>query len=149
MERRRERGVSLVELAAVLAIILVGVGAAGTALGRALPRYRAVGAAGDLYAALHLTRAKARAAGVMHALVIEPGGGGFRIVEDPTGHPRTVVGPAVLVGGVVVAGNTTIRFSPKGFAVPSGTITVRDGPEIRRLVVSLLGRVRIEDAAAN
>jgi prepilin-type N-terminal cleavage/methylation domain-containing protein len=148
MERQSERGMTLVELATVLAIVLIGLGVAGGALGQALPRYRTIGAAGDLYAALHLTRARARTTGVMHALVVEPGGGGFRIVEDPTGQARTVVGPATLVGGVVVAGNTTIRFSPKGFAVPSGTITVRDGSAIRRLVVSILGRVRIEDGAA-
>ena len=142
------RGVTLVELAVVLAILAVGIGTAVPVLGRALDRYRVVGAAGDLYGALHLTRTRARQTGVMHALVLDRDGRTFRIVEDPTGEARTVVGPRGLVDGVAVAGNTTIRFSPKGFAVPFGTITVRgtDG-EVRRLVVNILGRVRVEDGA--
>jgi prepilin-type N-terminal cleavage/methylation domain-containing protein len=141
------RGVTLVELAVVLAILGAGIGAAVPTVSRALDRYRVVGAASDLYGALHLTRARARQTGVMHALVIDPPDGQtFRIVEDPTGEARTVAGPRTLVGGVAVSGNTTIRFSPKGFAVPFGTITVRgtDG-EVRRLVVNILGRVRVED----
>jgi prepilin-type N-terminal cleavage/methylation domain-containing protein len=140
------RGVTLVELAVVLAILGAGIGVAVPAVGRVLDRYRVVGAAGDLYGALHLTRARARQTGVMHALVIDPDGRTFRVVEDPTGEARTVGAPRALVDGVAVSGNTTIRFSPKGFAVPFGTITVRstDG-EVRRLVVNILGRVRVED----
>jgi prepilin-type N-terminal cleavage/methylation domain-containing protein len=145
-ERGGARGVTLVELAVVLAILGAGIGAAVPLVGRAVDRYRVVGAGSDLYGALHLTRARARQTGVMHALVIDPDGRTFRVVEDPAGLARTVAGPRTLVDGVAVSGNTTIRFSPKGFAVPFGTITVRgtDG-EVRRLVVNILGRVRVED----
>jgi Tfp pilus assembly protein FimT len=143
---RDARGVTLVELTAGLAILAIGVGLAMPAVGRALPRYRVTGAAADLYAALHLTRARARASGVLHALVIERGGRAFRVVEDPGGAARTVLGPAELAEGAVASGNATIRFSPKGFAVPFGTITVRAEAETRRLVVNILGRVRVEDA---
>ena len=145
MRQRGERGVTLVELATVLAIVAVGIGVAGVGVERALARYRTVGVGGDLYAAVHLTKARARAAGVMHALVIEPGGEAFRIVENPAGLAQTVVGPQALVDGVVVSGNSTIRFTPKGYAVPAGTITVRAGEETRRVIVNLLGRVRVED----
>jgi Tfp pilus assembly protein FimT len=137
-----ERGVTLVELAVVLAGMAVLMGSAGVALNGGLASARARGATQDLYGALHLTKARARATGVMHALVIERGA--FRIVEDPAGAPRTVVGPDSLGEGVVASGNTTIRFSPKGFAVPFGTITVTSGEDTRRLVVNILGRVRIE-----
>jgi hypothetical protein len=44
--------------------------------------------------------------------------------------------------------NVTIQFSPKGFAVPAGTITIRSGGETRRIVVNLLGRARIADGEA-
>ena len=143
---RDASGVTLVELATVLAILAIGVGLAMPAVGRALPRYRVTGAAADLYAALHLTRARARETGVLHALVIEPGGRTFRVVEDPGGGAaRTVFGPGELAEGAVASGNATIRFSPKGFAVPFGTITVRAEGETRRLVVNILGRVRVED----
>lgn len=140
---RSERGFTLVELGIVLAVMAVGVGLTAPELGRVVPMLRVQSAAQDLYGAVHLTKSRARATGVMHALVIEPEGRAFRVVEDPAGAARTVVGPTTLVDGVVVSGNTTIRFSPKGFAVPFGTITVRSGSEVRRVVVNILGRVRM------
>lgn len=140
---RSERGFTLVELGIVLAVMAVGVGLTAPELGRVVPMLRVQSAAQDLYGAVHLTKSRARATGVMHALVIEPDGRAFRVVEDPAGAARTVVGPTTLVDGVVVSGNTTIRFSPKGFAVPFGTITVRSGSEVRRVVVNILGRVRM------
>jgi Tfp pilus assembly protein FimT len=141
---RGEAGVTLVELAVVLAVLALGIGAVTPAVDRVLPSYRATGAAQDLYGAIHLTRARARATGVMHALVLDPTGRWYRIVEDPAGLGRTVAGPTLLVDGAVAGGNTTIRFSPKGFAVPFGTITVQADGEYRRLIVNLLGRVRME-----
>lgn len=140
---RSERGFTLVELGIVLAVMAVGVGLTAPELGRVVPMLRVQSAAQDLYGAVHLTKSRARATGVMHALVLEPDGRAFRVVEDPAGAARTVVGPTTLVDGVVVSGNTTIRFSPKGFAVPFGTITVRSGSEVRRVVVNILGRVRM------
>jgi Tfp pilus assembly protein FimT len=140
--------VTLVELAMVLAVVAMGVGASTVALDRVLPGYRAAGTTSGLYAAIHLTRGLARASGVTHALVIERGGQAYRIVEDPGGQARTVVGPEPILDGVVVSGNATIRFSPKGFAVPFGTITVRAGDETRRLVVNILGRVRVDSGPA-
>jgi Tfp pilus assembly protein FimT len=148
MRRRDARGVTLVELATVLAVMALGVGATALALDHVLPGYRAAGTTSTLYAAIHLTRGLARASGVVHALVIESGGLAYRIVEDPGGRPRTVVGPEPILDGVVVSGNATIRFSPKGFAVPFGTITVRAGEETRRLVVNILGRVRVDSGPA-
>ncbi|MGH7264898.1 MAG: GspH/FimT family pseudopilin [Candidatus Rokuibacteriota bacterium] len=142
---RRERGVTLIELTMILGVLATGIGLAAPVLGSLVPTLRLHGAAADIYAAIHLTRARARATGVMHALVIEPGGRALRVVEDPTGAARTVAGPMALVAGVVASGNTTIRFSPKGFAVPFGTITVVSGDQVRYLIVNLLGRVRLAD----
>jgi len=139
----RSRGVTLVELTVVLAVLSVGTLTVGPAVGRALPVLRVQGAAADVYGAVHLARSRARATGVMHALVIEPGGRALRIVEDPAGAALTVVGPLALADGVVASGNTTIRFSPKGFAVPFGTITVSSDGEVRRVIVNILGRVRV------
>jgi type IV fimbrial biogenesis protein FimT len=143
--RGGQRGVTLVEVALVL--LVLGILVAGTVptVGAALEGYRASGATVDLYAAVHLTKARARAHGVTHALVLEPDGRGFRIVADPGGGSQTVEGPHRLVDGAVATSNTTIQFSPKGFAVPAGTITIRSGGETRRVVINLLGRARIAD----
>lgn len=144
---RWSRGFTLVEFGIVVAVMAVGVGVTAPVVGRVVTAMRVQSAAADLYGAVHLTKSRARATGVMHALVIEPDGRGFRVVEDPRDAARTVEGPSALVDGVVASSNTTIRFSPKGFAVPFGTITVRSGGEVRRVIVNILGRVRVEDPA--
>src|SRR5262249_48744988 len=100
--RAGERGVTLVELATLLAVLAIGAGLAAP-VARVLPAYRATGAARDLYGALHLTRARARTTGVMHALVIERDGRTVRIVEDPQGAGATVIGPWRLTEGVVAS----------------------------------------------
>jgi Tfp pilus assembly protein FimT len=135
--------VTLAEVVAALLVLALLAGVAAPGVNAALEGYRAGGAVAELYGAVHLTRARARTAGVMHALVLDPAGRTFRVVEDPGGTARTVEGPHRLVDGAIATSNAVIRFSPKGFAVPAGTITVRSGGETRRLVVNLLGRIRI------
>jgi general secretion pathway protein H len=138
---RDERGGTLVELVAVLAILAVGIGLVTPSLGSALAALRAHGATADLYGAVHLTKSYARATSRTHGLVLEPDGRAFRIVEVASG--QTVLGPSPLADGAVATSNVTIRFSSRGFAVPSGTITVRSEDETRRLIVNILGRVRV------
>jgi type IV fimbrial biogenesis protein FimT len=145
--RREEHGVTLVEVAVVLLVFGILTGTAVPTVGAALEGYRASGATADLYAAVHLTKARARAQDVTHALVLEPDGRGFRIVADPGGAARTVEGPHPLVDGAVATSNVTIQFSSKGFAVPAGTITIVSGGETRRIVVNILGRARIAAGA--
>jgi type IV fimbrial biogenesis protein FimT len=140
-------GITLVECVVILSLLGILLGVAAPTVGAALEGYRAGGATQDLYAAVHLTKARARAQGVTHALVIEPDGQGFRIVADPAGAAQTVDGPHRLVDGAVATSNVSIQFSPKGFAVPAGTITVRSGGEARRIVVNILGRARVADGA--
>jgi prepilin-type N-terminal cleavage/methylation domain-containing protein len=141
--RDREHGVTLVEVAIALVVVAILLGSAVPMVGAAFEGFRAHGATADLYAAVHLTKAHARAQGVTHALVLEPDGRGFRIVADPGGSARTVEGPYPLVDGAVATSNVTIQFSAKGFAVPAGTITIRSGAETRRIVVNILGRTRV------
>jgi type IV fimbrial biogenesis protein FimT len=141
--RDRQRGISLVEVVVVLVAMGLMIGSVAPTVGAALEGYRATGATADLYAAVHLTKARARSSGVTHALLLEPDGQGFRIVADPGGEARTVEGPHRLPDGAVASSNVTIQFSPKGFAVPAGTITIRSGGETRRIVVNLLGRARV------
>jgi type IV fimbrial biogenesis protein FimT len=143
--RGGQRGVTLVEIAVALAVMGLLLAGAVPTVGAALEGYRAGGATADLYAAVHLTKARARAQNVTHALVLEPDGRGFRIVADPGGADQTVEGPHRLVDGAVATSNITIQFSSKGFAVPAGTITIRSGGETRRIVVNILGRARIAD----
>lgn len=147
--RGRERGVTRVEVVVVLVVVAILAAGVVPTVGAALGGYRASGATADLYAAVHLTKARARASGVTHALVLQPDGRGFRIVADLGGGAQTVEGPHRLVDGAVATANVTIHFSPKGFAVPAGTITVRSSGETRRLIVNILGRTRVADGAGS
>jgi len=141
--RKMQNGVTLVEVVVVLLVLGTMMGAAVPTVGAALDGFRATGATADLYSAVQLTKGRARATGVTHALVLEADGRGFRIVADPAGAAQTVEGPHPLVDGAVATSNVTIHFSSKGFAVPAGTITIRSAGETRRIVVNILGRVRI------
>ena len=141
--RKMQNGVTLVEVVVVLLVLGIVMGAAVPTVGAALDGFRATGATADLYSAVQLTKGRARATGVTHALVLEADGRGFRIVADPAGAAQTVEGPHPLVDGAVATSNVTIHFSSKGFAVPAGTITIRSAGETRRIVVNILGRVRI------
>lgn len=145
---REPRGATLVELTVILAILGLGLGSAAVAARTGVAALRAEGATADVYGAVHLTRARARATGLMHALVIDPGGRALRIVEEGPQGQRTVVGPLALPDGATASANATIRFSPRGFAVPFGTITVRADPEVRRVIVNILGRVRVARGTA-
>lgn len=141
--RTSQWGVTLVEAAVALLVLGLLMGATVPTVGAALEGYRASGATADLYAAVHLTKARARATGVTHALVLEPDGRAFRIVADPAGAGETADGPHLLVDGATATSNVTIQFSSKGFAVPAGTITIRSAGETRRIVVNILGRARV------
>jgi type IV fimbrial biogenesis protein FimT len=141
--RIRQAGLALTEVVVALAAAALLLGIAAPGLGAAVDGVRAHGAVADLYAAVHLTRSYARMTKVTHALVLEPGGRGFRIVVDPGGTARTVHGPHPLPDGAVATANATIRFSANGFAIPAGTLTIRSGADARRVVVNLLGRARI------
>ena len=72
--RRKQRGVTLVEVVVILLVLGTLLGASVPAVSAALDGFRASGATADLYAAVHLTKARARAASVTHALVLEPDG---------------------------------------------------------------------------
>lgn len=146
--RDGETGQTLVEVVIALVVMAGLTGVAVPTVGAALDGIRVHGATADLYAAVHLTRAYARRAKLTHALVLEPDGRGFRIVADPGGAARTVHGPSTLPDGAHATANVTIRFSANGFAVPAGTITVRSGAEVKRIVVNLLGRTRIASGEA-
>lgn len=140
---RDQRGVTVAELVIVLAVLAIGLGGAARAVGDALSPMRIHGATATVYQALHLAKAGARASTRTHGLVVEPGGRAFRVVEDVGATTRTVFGPVDLGPDVVASSNVTIRFSARGFAVPAGTITVRSGPVTRRVIVNLIGRVRV------
>jgi hypothetical protein len=132
----------LIEVLVGLIVSTMILGGVVPMVARELEATRVRGAAAAMYGAVHLTKSRARATGVMHALVVDPGGRSFRIVAEPGGAARTVVGPMTLPDGAVATPNITIRFSPKGFAVPFGTITVTSGSEVRRVIVNIVGRVR-------
>ena len=147
--RRNGQGATLVELLVMLLVLAIMVGGAIPSVGAALDDYRGQGATADLFAAVHQTRARARASGTTHGIVLGADGRSFRIVADPAGAAATVAGPTPLLEGAVATQNAAIRFSPKGFAVPAGTITIRSGQDVHRIVVNLLGRARVASGEAD
>lgn len=140
---RDARGLTLVELAVALGLIATLAVTAIPVVSGAVDALRVQGATDVVYSVVHLSQTRARATGVTHGLVVEPDGRGLRVVEDPAGAGRTVSGPYELADGAVASSNAAIRFTARGFAVPAGTITIKSGTVIRRVIVNILGRARV------
>jgi type II secretory pathway pseudopilin PulG len=134
---------TLVELGVVLAVVAVTSAAVAPAVSGGLAAVRVQAATADVRSGLHLARMGARVRLLPHALRLAPDGRSWSVIEDPAGEARVVHGPTELPAGVVATANATVQFSAKGFATPFGTITLRQDQEARRLIVNLLGRVRM------
>ncbi len=143
------RGVSLLELVAVLALasILAGIGVLG---------HQAIRPALDLHAAarqvvmdLKVARIRAAAENVNQRLVFTAGGGSYQ-PQRKSGGVYSNIGPAVaLPPGIVVeecnATGSAIGFRPRGNAATFGTVTMRNGKgDVRQVVVDIAGQVRVQ-----
>ena len=125
--RRDARGVTLVEPVVTLGGLAAPNERACPIVGTALDGLRAHATTDVVYGAVHPTRARACATGLMPALVVEPDTVG--IVEDHAGAARIVSGSHRLVDGVA-SGNRTFRFTPKRGRRPGGD---RHHPERRHV----------------
>ncbi|MEP7139579.1 MAG: GspH/FimT family protein [Caldimonas sp.] len=165
---RPERGVTLIELAVVVAITAIVAAAAVPDFGALLAMRRLQGAAGSLSADLQFARSQAlarnrpirlsvRTNAVASCWIVHTGGAGDCdcaaadqvVCSAGASAIRSVVLPQV--GGVSVAGNVgSIVFDPlHGTSSPTGTLRVVDsrGRSVRH-VVNIVGRVRSCSPAA-
>ncbi|MDB5959198.1 MAG: hypothetical protein JWP59_492 [Massilia sp.] len=165
-------GHTLVELLAVLAISLVLLSIAMPAMGDMLRAYRLRMAAADLFGAVELARGQAIALG--QTVLLAPTaatldwGDGWTVFIDRNGDRRPDGGDEILVrrpspapgiaytmhfgaqqGPPYLAYNSMGRGCNHANSLASrfGTMTLKQGEQIRRIKINMLGRARLCDPA--
>ena len=169
---RRNRGFSLPELCTVLAVVAVLLAIAAPDLRDLVRTQQLKAAAGDLFAAIDLTRAQALARGRHVKLApLDPAGAdwtqGWRVFDDRNGdgqpgadeliaqHGALVPGIAVdfaftnLAPPYYIAYNGAGRSCADGNSAAArwGTVSLFHGRHIRRIKINMLGRARMCDPA--
>jgi general secretion pathway protein H len=133
-DRDRERGFTLIEMIVVLVVLGLVLGlviAHGPVRSR---RLEIDAAARHLAGALRVARSRAIAEG--RVALVRLGSGGYRLDGET---------PIVLPPDILLAGDSTIRFTPDGGS-SGAQILLRDGD--KRITISvdwLIGRVRLSE----
>jgi type IV fimbrial biogenesis protein FimT len=169
---RRNRGFSLPELCTVLAVAAVLLAIGAPDLRDLIRTQQLKAAAGDLFAAIDLTRAQALARGRQVKLApLDPAGTdwtlGWRVFDDRNGngqpdadellaqHGALAPGIAVVFAFTNLAPPYYIAYNGAGrscadgnsAAARWGTVSLFHGGHIRRIKINMLGRARICDPA--
>lgn len=171
--KRTTRGMTLVELIAVLAIAAVLAAVALPDFGAMLRQYRLKAAATDLYVALEQARAQALSRGTRVLLVPAAADGvswhhGWVVLIDRDGDRRPGEGDEIVAEHPALAEPITVSSVFTGQKAPYyvafngagrtctdtssvaarwGSFTVSDGESTRRIRLSMLGRARVCDPA--
>jgi type IV fimbrial biogenesis protein FimT len=170
---RRQRGFSMIELLAVLAIAGILVAAGAPSLRELVRKQQLKTASGDLFAAIGLARAQALARGEVVTVLPKGAGGadwgrGWTVFLDRDGDRQPGPGDTVLAEHGPLAQGVAVDFSFTGPAPPFyiayngagrscrdsnpaaaryGTLSLFHGGAIRRIKINMLGRARSCDPA--
>ena len=143
-----KKGVTLMELVIVMAIIAIGAVLMAPNIGAWLPHYRLRGAARDIVSTMRVAQMKAVSSNVEYQVSFDPVAGTY-VLQRHTGGAWVNEGvPQTLPQGVQItnpAGSTAIQFNPNSTA-SSASITLRNDRNTQRKisVASSTGRVKIE-----
>ena len=145
-KKRSERGFTVVELLAVIAIMMVVTAIATPTFYYWLPRYRLSASARQISADLQLARMKAISQNTTYRLNILAGGSTYQLEKDAGFTLES--GPFTLPDGITATLGPTSVFQSRGTASATDTITVTNGDnETRAVCVRTVGRVFIDDTS--
>lgn len=171
---KRQAGLTLIELLVVLALAAIVLGVAAPSFRQSLQQLRLQAAAGDLQAAVDLTRSQAMARGHQVLMApLDPAGvnwqSGWAIFIDRNGNRRPDPGETLLHrhdalrADLAIATRFTgggapdyIAYNPAGRTCRAGnsltarwgTLSLRQGEQARNVIINMLGRVRVCDPRA-
>ncbi len=133
----------MIELVTVLAVIAITVLAISPVIGTSLSDSKTRGAALQVAGALRLARHHAISSAATYRVTLTPTSFSITCINDcPATRPPDTVEP-VATGATLSSSAHRISFSPRGAAVPAGTITISyPGAASWDVVVNLPGRVR-------
>jgi len=139
---RREKGVTLIELVVVMAIVAILGLFMAPAIGEWVDNFRIKQAARDIASTLQLAKMQTISTRTQHSVTFTPGTGSV-----PGTYQLTPGGSWTQVPkGVTIAAGITISFNPDGTSPVNGTITINNtkGKQYQ-VTVSATGRIQIQD----
>jgi type II secretion system protein H len=147
----RKRGVTLVELIVVMAIIAIGAAFVAPNIGAWIPNYRLRSATRDVTSALRTAQMKAIANNTPYHVSFDPGAGSFilqyRHTDGVTWLDDAVaqtLPSGVLISGITFPGNNAL-FNPNSTSsTGSITLTNTKGATKRITLTTSTGRVHID-----
>ena len=149
-KKRSERGFTVIELLAVIAIMMVVTAIATPTFYYWLPKYRLSASARQISADLQLARMKAISQNTKYRLRFIDNNT-YQIWKDDGGWAQAPnTGDFDLPDGITVTNGTpfnTSEFQSRGTANATGTITVTNGDDTRAVCVRTVGRVFIDDTS--
>jgi len=124
----RKRGVTLVELVVVMAIIAIGAAFVAPNIGAWIPNYRLRSASRDVTSALRMAQMKAISNNTQYHVSFNPGAGSFILQYQDTGGNwiddgvSATLPKGVLLSGITFPGNNA-QFNPNSTS-STGSITL-------------------------
>jgi type IV fimbrial biogenesis protein FimT len=145
----RKRGVTLIELVVVMAIIAIGAAFVAPNIGAWIPNYRLRSATRDVTSAMRMAQMKAISNNTQYHVSFNPGAGSFILQYQDTGGNWINDGIAqtlpqgVLINGISFPGNNA-QFNPNSTS-STGSITLRNtkGSEKTITLTTSTGRVHV------
>ena len=148
----RERGITVAEISAAVAVVSVLSLAATPTFSALHKTYTLRGGALQIFAELQKARMAAVAENNPYRFSVVGGAGAFYTIHDDNnsdgiennGETVTTLNIQAENPGVAVETTDIVTFAPDGSAPTYGTITVKEGNSTRTVAVSRAGRIRIQ-----
>jgi prepilin-type N-terminal cleavage/methylation domain-containing protein len=146
----RKRGVTLIELVVVMAIIAIGAAFVAPNIGAWIPNYRLRGVARDVTSNLRLAQMKAISTNREYQVSFNPGAGSFILqyhnsgTDWPNEGETQTLPKGITISGISFPGNKA-QFNPNSTS-STGSITLRNtkGTEKRISLTTSTGRVHVD-----
>lgn len=139
--RTAERGTTLLEVLAVLAILGILIGLASAGISNRTPKYRLLKTVREIHSRMNHARYKAIFAGTIVRLRLK--NSSYRIETWDKNLSQWVGGPERFVEGVRIEANNTPTFHPIGTVSNLCSIHVTNSWGCYRLSLAITGRIKI------
>jgi general secretion pathway protein H len=148
---KRKRGVTLVELVVVMAIIALGAVLVVPNLGTWINYYRLRSATRDITSALRTAQMKAVSNNISYRVTFDTGANSFVLEYQASGGfkpegPRQQLPPGVTLTDVSFSGGKAYAVFNRDSSSSSGHVTIANSKGMRRTITvsSTTGRVRVD-----
>ena len=139
-------GFTLIELMATIGVGFILMAIAIPSFMKTLPSLRLTDAARQVATDLQQTRMKAIAQNIPYQITFSAT---TYVLQKCNGACANDSGNIALPDGITATASTTPQFQPRGTAAAAATITLSNGSASKRVCVTAVGRVNIQEASCS